>query len=375
MSGFAAGLALLLAGIPWRIITHFFILCVCYLTWSNLIFYNLYFLVAIQYMLIIVTYSYYILGFRWGLFYSVCNIVPFVLLILYYVQQNAPVLEKVSNGPSFSIVLVFNFALLVTIHYYFLKAFRESGDKEKELFANLEASLSSLQLLMAKKDEFLGLATHELKTPITSMKASLQSLQGLVSKNDSLKETVPLLTIANRQVVKLSALVSDLVDVSKIQSGQMEMNSSSFVLSTVIADCIAEMEHQAKNYQFNFFNDVDSQVIADKARIEQVVINLLLNAVKYSPVKRVINVIIEADGLFVKVSVRDEGIGIPADKLPFIFDRFFRVHDSSQIFSGLGMGLFICADIVRRHGGKIGVESKEGVGSLFWFSLPKNGVA
>ncbi len=367
---FASGLMLLLAGVSWRIITHFFILCVSYLIWSNLVFYNLYFLVAIQYILIIVTCSYYILGVRWGLFYSICNIVPFVLLILHYIQKQSNFLEQVSNGPSFSIVLIFNFTLLIVIHYYFLKAFRESNEKEKALFANLETSLSSLQLLMDKKDEFLGLATHELKTPITSMKASLQSLQKLALKNDALKDAIPLLTIANRQVIKLAGIVNDLVDVSKTQSGKLELNKTTFPLAMAVMDCITEIEHQAKGYHFIVSKAIDSIVFADKVRIEQVVINLLTNAVKYSPVQRLIDVDIELNEMDIKVSVKDQGIGIPADKLPFIFDRFFRVHESSQVFSGLGLGLYICAEIIRQHGGKIGVESKEGEGSVFWFSLP-----
>lgn len=154
---FASGLILFMSGVSWRIITHFFILSVSYLLWSNVIFYNLYFLVATQYLLIIVTSSYYILGVRWGLFYSICNIVPFVILILHYIQNPANSLEQVSNGLSFSIVLIFNFTLLIVIHYYFLKAFRESSDKEKALFSNLEESLTFLQLLMHKKTNFSGL--------------------------------------------------------------------------------------------------------------------------------------------------------------------------------------------------------------------------
>eukprot|EP01037_Dinobryon_pediforme_P005005 gene5005-5053_t len=223
---------------------------------------------------------------------------------------------------------------------------------------------------MHKKDEFLGLATHELKTPITSMKASLQSLQKLAAKNDSLKDATPLLTIANRQMIKLSAIVNDLVDVSKTQSGKLELNKTTFPLSAAVKDCIMEIEHHEKAYQFIIEQDVDGLVNADRGRIEQVIINLLTNAVKYSPVNRIISISIEPTGQGFKVSVKDQGIGIPADKLPFIFDRFFRVHESSQVFSGLGLGLFICAEIIRQHEGEMGVESKEGEGSVFWFSLP-----
>jgi signal transduction histidine kinase len=277
----------------------------------------------------------------------------------------------VRNGLAFSIVFVFNFTLLVAVHYHFFNAFRESSRKEKLLLANLETSLGSLQLLMKKKDEFLGITTHELRTPITSMKASLQSLRNMVLKNETLKESLPLVEIANRQVAKLTVIVNDLVEVSKIQSGKLQLNKTSFALYTAVNDCIAEIAHQAKGYNFIVEQQVDGIVLADKMRIEQVITNLLSNAVKYSPGQRRICVNIERDGMDIRVSVSDQGIGIAADKLPFIFDRFFRVHESSQVFSGLGLGLFISAEIIKQHNGKIGAESKEGEGSVFWFSLPK----
>jgi two-component system, sensor histidine kinase len=368
---FAAGLGLLLASISWRVITHLFILCVSYLLWSNLIFYNLYFLVALQYILIIVVSSYYILGSRWGMIYSICNTLPFVVVILRYVLINTRLLEEVSNGLAFSVILVFNFTLLISIHYHFFKAFRESSDKEKTLFADLETSLYSLRLLMEKKDEFLGIAAHELRTPITSMKASLQSLLRLVSRKETLKESLPLVEIANRQVTKLGAIVNDLVDVNRIQSGKLKLNQTIFPLNVAISDCIAEIGHQAKGYNIIVEQLFDGDIFADKARIEQVLINLLSNAIKYSPIQRNIYVSIESDDIYIKVSIIDEGIGIPADKLPFVFYRFFRVHESSQVFSGLGLGLFISAEIIKQHNGKIGVKSKEDEGSVFWFTLPK----
>jgi signal transduction histidine kinase len=279
-------------------------------------------------------------------------------------------LEQVSNYQAFSVIFILNFTLLIFIHYYFFKAFRESNDKEKAMFINLEQSLAALQLLMEKKDEFLGLATHELKTPITSIKASLQSLQRMVLKNELMKESIPLVTIANRQAEKLAVIANDLVDTTKINSGKLRLNKTVFPLSITVTDCIREILHQAKDYEFIFEPDGEYIVLADKIRIEQVLCNLLTNAVKYSPKSRIIKLSIEVIEQEIKVSIKDEGIGIAADKLPYIFDRFFRVHESSQMFPGLGLGLFISAEIIRQHEGKIGVESKEAEGSVFWFSLP-----
>jgi two-component system CheB/CheR fusion protein len=111
-------------------------------------------------------------------------------------------------------------------------------------------------------------------------------------------------------------------------------------------------------------------VDADRVRLEQVVINFLTNAVKYSPkANKVIITCIIADGEF-KITVQDFGIGIPANKRPYLFDRFFRVQESSTHFAGLGLGLYISAEIIKRHNGKIGVESEMGAGSTFWFAVP-----
>ena len=370
MTLFASGIALLLTGISWRMIAHFFILCVSYLIWSNLIFYNLYFLVAIQYILIIVTCSYYILGRRWGLFYSIANIIPFMILIVHYVQKGSGMLEQDSNPLAFCVIFIFNFILLIIIHYFFLNGFRASNDNEKALIADLEKSLVALQLLVEKKDEFLNIATHEFKTPITSIKASMQSLQRLVSRNESMKESVPLITIASRQTEKLAIIANDLVDASKVQSGKLSLNKTVFSLPTVILECIREIQYQANDYQFVFEPDLQCDILADRTRIEQVLCNLLTNAVKYSPQSKIIKLNIECVEEHIKVLVQDQGIGIPDNNLPFIFDRFFRVHSSSQRFPGLGLGLFISAEIVKQHSGEIGVDSKEGEGSLFWFTLP-----
>ena len=221
-----------------------------------------------------------------------------------------------------------------------------------------------------KKDEFLGIAAHELRTPITSMKAALQSLERSGRTGVELSRAMPIVNLANKQVNKLAAIVNDLVDVNKIQAGKLLLNKTRFLLSDCIRELVNEFEHQKQKCRFEIETGNEEPVTADKNRVEQVIFNLLSNAVKYSNPGGKVRILVQGIGAAVKCSVTDEGIGIPVDFQPFIFDRFFRVHTSSQTFSGLGLGLFISSEIIKQHGGSMGLESEEGKGSCFWFIIP-----
>lgn len=228
----------------------------------------------------------------------------------------------------------------------------------------------AMRLAMEKKDEFLGIAAHELRTPITSMKAALQSLEKSVQVGSEIKKTIPVVTMANKQVNRLIGIVNDLLDVDQIQSGNLKLNKTIYLLSDSIREIVAQVKLQNSEHILTIEDDHKGLVEADKIRIENVIMNLLTNAIKYSPEKGNIRILIEKTTVGVKCSVIDNGIGIPADLQPYVFDRFFRVHASSQFFSGLGLGLYISAETVRRHGGNIGLESEEEKGSVFWFTLP-----
>ncbi len=228
----------------------------------------------------------------------------------------------------------------------------------------------ALRLSNEKKDEFLGVATHELRTPITSMKASLQSLERAALAGTGPDKALSLVSLANRQVNKLTGIVNDLTDVSKIQSGKLQLNKSVFTLSDSVKELIADFELQKTDCSFVIQAGDELPVNADKIRIDQVISNLISNAVKYSPSNATISILVETTQNRTVCSVTDEGIGIPEELQPFIFDRFFRVHPSSQMFSGLGLGLFISSEIVKQHGGSMEVQSQEGKGSCFSFALP-----
>ncbi len=229
--------------------------------------------------------------------------------------------------------------------------------------------ITTLKELEKQKDEFIGIASHELKTPVTSIKGSIQIIDRLFQEK-SYEMVDNFLKKADLHVNKLTALINDLLDISKIQAGKLEYNFTDFIAREIITDAVEQVSHQKKNHKITVLGNLDATVYGDKARLEQVVTNLLTNAIKYSPHATEVILNAESDGGSLTVSVTDFGIGIPGEKLSNIFDRFFRVEKSSHQFQGLGLGLFICAEIVKRHGGEITAKSTEGVGSTFSFTIP-----
>ena len=219
------------------------------------------------------------------------------------------------------------------------------------------------------KNEFIGMASHELKTPITSIKAYVQLLMGMYmdDEDEFLKKS---LTTVNKQINKLTRLITDLLDVSKIESGRLSLNTEHFLLNDLIKECIDEVQHTSNTHDIVFNQDGDLFVDADRDRIAQVITNLLTNGIKYSPESDHIDVYMDKTDDRVVVRVKDHGIGISPKEQQKVFNRFYRVEGrNEQTFSGFGIGLYVAAEIIRRHGGQIWVESEKRKGSVFSFAL------
>lgn len=223
-----------------------------------------------------------------------------------------------------------------------------------------------IKALNDKKDEFIGLASHELKTPLTSILAYLQILNNDISE-ERRKE---FLRRTTQQVKKLNNLVSDLLDISKIEAGKMKFDPAPFDICQVVRDAIDLITQANTTHTIRLYTDLKKFIVTgDSQRIDQVILNLLTNAIRYSPGSFEIDVYISAENGLVKVGVRDRGIGIPEDKLTQIFSRFYRINENKSSL-GLGLGLYLSRQIIERHHGHIWAESKPGEGSVFYFTLP-----
>jgi signal transduction histidine kinase len=223
-------------------------------------------------------------------------------------------------------------------------------------------------LMEQKKDDFISIASHELKTPLTSLKASLQLLDKV--KDDPTVVIVPkLIAQSNRSMDKITELVDELLNASRVTQGQLQLNRTSMSIGDLLENCCNHIRLLGKN-DLVLEGDKHLQVFADENRVEQVLVNLVNNAIKYAPASKEIFVIIEKEDNMAKVSVKDTGPGIPYEKQQHIFDRYYRAEYGGNQNQGLGLGLYISAGIIKKHGGQIGVISEIGKGSTFWFTLP-----
>ncbi len=221
-----------------------------------------------------------------------------------------------------------------------------------------------------RKDEFLSLASHEMKTPLTIAKAYLQMLELTLDESD--EEATLFAKKANQSVDTLTELVSELLDVSKIRLGKLQYTLSTFDFNALIDDTVESIQLTTTTHRIIKSGTIYDQVYGDKKRLQQVLINLLSNAIKYSPDEKEVFITIEQMGDTIQVSVKDAGIGIAQNSLVKIFDKYHRIEEHAVNFQGLGIGLFISFEIIQRHKGKLWAESEPGKGSVFHFTLPLN---
>lgn len=238
-----------------------------------------------------------------------------------------------------------------------------------ELWVGTATDIQELRLLQQQKDDFIIIASHELKTPITSLKASLQLLDRIKDNPPNTGMLSKLVLQANKSLAKLNDLIDGLLNSSKANQGQLHISQQNFVLSSIIKDCYQDLTADGI-YSIEMEGDLEIAVYADAIRIEQIVVNFLNNAIKYAAQSKEIRIKIEKLEDMAKVSVIDQGPGIQPEKLRYIFDRYYRADHSGSQYTGLGLGLYICAEIIKQHNGQIGVESTLEEGSSFWFTLP-----
>lgn len=222
------------------------------------------------------------------------------------------------------------------------------------------------------KNDFISIATHELKTPVTSLKAYAETLERKFKKNND-DFSAAQLGKMNAQLDKLTSLISDLLDTTKIESGKLQMSIESFSFDALVQEIVEELQRTTEKHSIIIDKKTKKRITSDRERLGQVLTNLISNAIKYSPHTEKILITTTSTAKYVQVDVKDFGVGIPKAKQAKLFQRFYRVSGpDGNTFPGLGLGLYISSEIVKRLRGKIWVESTLGKGSVFSFQLPLN---
>jgi PAS domain S-box-containing protein len=251
-----------------------------------------------------------------------------------------------------------------------ISATRISEEEGVEFIIDITAQ----KLLEQQKEGFIAIASHELKTPVTSIKVYGEVLLERLEKTND-KENVELVKKLNTQVDRLNNLIVDLLDTTNIVEGHLTLKQQEFDINDLIKEQVEEVKRLSNGHSIIVKLDKLKQINADRERIGQVLTNLLSNAVKYSPPGSEVTISTMSMKNGIKVSVQDNGIGIPENMLNSVFNRFFRISNPNiQSYPGMGLGLYISSGIIERHGGTISVESIEGEGSTFSFTLPAGNI-
>ena len=219
-----------------------------------------------------------------------------------------------------------------------------------------------------RKDQFIGIVSHELRTPVTSIKAYTQLLELRFRKAQDLT-SAEVVGKMDMQLNKLTNLIGDLLDVTKIDGGKLQFHSEYFDFNELVSEVAEEIQRTTEKHMISKNLKKTKMVLGDRERVGQVITNFLTNAIKYSPYAEKILVETNVEKGSIVFSVQDFGVGINPEDQSQVFDRFFRASEQDT-FPGLGLGLYISAEIIHRLKGKISLESKKGKGSTFTFSLP-----
>lgn len=233
----------------------------------------------------------------------------------------------------------------------------------------MDALLEKLKVANERKNEFIALVSHELKTPLTSISGFLQ----VIGRKTKETITQKFVNKSLEQVRKLNKLINELLDISRIEAGKLLFSKEQFDFCELVADAVESVRYTFPSHTFHFDGTtVPVPVMADRQRLEQVLFNLFSNAVKYSPLSSTVHVRLQKESAWVRLAVKDEGRGLTEAQQQKLFTRFYRAEGVERI-QGLGLGLFLCKEIVERHGGQIGVKSDVGKGSEFYVTIPING--
>lgn len=235
--------------------------------------------------------------------------------------------------------------------------------------------IHAMKIAEQRKSDFVSMISHEIKTPVTSIKGHVQLLLRVLEKEtaSALTDRIrPSLTRINQLLVQLTELIADMLDMTRIEAGRLDLRKEPLLLDVLIAVVVEDFRLSHQEHQFNLNLESGIEINADRHKIIQVLINLISNAIKYAPKSDVIDISLTTAGKEIMIRIRDYGIGIDERDQKKIFERFYRVEGQNEShYSGLGIGLFLAYSIIEFHGGKISLESSKGKGSTFIVYLPR----
>lgn len=251
--------------------------------------------------------------------------------------------------------------------YHLLRAIPIIEDGKIVKWVGSFTDIEEQKQAIKKKDEFLTIASHELKTPLTSIKAYVQLLGELIPTENTAK---PYIDRTLLQVNKLDTLINDLLDISKIESDKLKFELTPLNFDELLNLTLDIFQKIYPSYTIIKKGKADVCIKGNAVRLEQVIINYLTNAIKYAPDSKEIHVLTELQSNQLYFAVQDFGMGISAEHQQSIFNKFFRVSESAPHIQGLGIGLYICSEILKMHHASFGVKSEPGQGSVFYFVIP-----
>jgi signal transduction histidine kinase len=253
--------------------------------------------------------------------------------------------------------------------FYASGVMRAICNPELSGYVKIARDITQQKILEQQKDDFIAIASHELRTPLTGIKAYIEILHEMQQEGGTIE--ADLFKKLDDQVDRLIELVRSLLDTSKLAQGQLALSPENFNLNELVAERVQEMKLTTGIHKIKLASKGDAFVTADKKRIDEVLTNLISNAIKYSPKGGEIIIKLAKTTEGIQVSVRDNGMGVPEDLKNKIFDRFYRVRNAQvNTFPGLGLGLYIASIIIHQHGGRIWLDSTLNKGSTFYFLLP-----
>nr|WP_314492655.1 PAS domain-containing sensor histidine kinase [uncultured Chryseobacterium sp.] len=252
-----------------------------------------------------------------------------------------------------------------------VRAIGEVHQKDsKKYFTGVLHEITEKKLDEIRKNDFIAMVSHELKTPLTSVKAYIQLMQRKFEKIED-DNVSKMLDKTDQQITKMTAMINGFLDISRLESGKIHINRESFDLGLLVKEAEEEFNTISSSHQMIFASVESVKINADRNKIGQVIHNLISNAVKYSPTGSSITISCTSDHKFAYISVKDNGRGISPEDAAHIFDRYYRVeNDNMHSIAGFGIGLYLCSEIISRHQGNISLTSEIDKGSDFIFSLP-----